>query len=160
MTEKTTQSVDEAIEQVADEAEEGLTEVKESLAKAQRSMEHAKKAIQGAAGKARDTAAVAAEKARASLDEARKSLGEAREKMGGLATKTRDLERRAGKAGAEGLANGEKLGRVVRSDDHPQPGGDAAAGQRVELRGFAGQHHLERRVQCQSGLPGGAAGAQ
>ena len=36
MSEKTAQSVDEAIEQVADEAAEGLDEVKESLTKAQK----------------------------------------------------------------------------------------------------------------------------
>ena len=63
MNEKIAESVDEAIEQVADQAGEGLEEVKESLAKAQRSMESAKAAIQGAAGKARETGAVAAEKA-------------------------------------------------------------------------------------------------
>ena len=63
MNEKTADSVDEAIEEVADQTEEGLEEVKESLAKAQRSMENAKAALHDAAGKARDTAAVAAEKA-------------------------------------------------------------------------------------------------
>jgi ElaB/YqjD/DUF883 family membrane-anchored ribosome-binding protein len=50
-------SVDEAIEEVVDEAEGGLGEVKDSLAKAQQSMEKAKVAMQGAYGKARDRVA-------------------------------------------------------------------------------------------------------
>ena len=68
-------NVDDAIEEVAEEASDGLSAVKESLAKAQHSMEQAKSAMQDAYGKAKDTAGVASDRAKVYLEDAKKYLG-------------------------------------------------------------------------------------
>ena len=83
-------SVDEAIDEVAEEATAGLSGVKDSLAKAQASMENAKAAMQDAYGKAKEKGGVAADRAKVYMDDAKKYMGEAREKMGSVAAKSRE----------------------------------------------------------------------
>ena len=83
-------SVDEAIDEVAEETSAGLSGVKDSLAKAQASMESARTAMQDAYGKAKEKGQVAADHAKVYLEDAKRYLNEAREKMGALAARSRE----------------------------------------------------------------------
>jgi ElaB/YqjD/DUF883 family membrane-anchored ribosome-binding protein len=89
MVEKKT-TVDEAIEQVADQAEGDLSGVKEALAKASQAMDNARSTMQDAYGKARERGHDAAGRTKVYLDDAKRHLGEARDKVSTVAVKGRE----------------------------------------------------------------------
>ncbi len=90
MVEKPKRSVDEAIEESAQEASEGLEGVKEALSRAEEAVEGARSAIEDAEGKPREGTLHAVERARVYLDEAKRYLTKAAQAMGRMAGAARD----------------------------------------------------------------------
>lgn len=90
MAEKKGKTVDEAIEQVAEDAAGSMTGFKDAIEKAQQAMESARTSMKDVYGSAVEMTHEAAEKTHHYMGEAKKHLNEAREAMSKLATKTRD----------------------------------------------------------------------
>ena len=90
MAEKKAKTVDEAIEQVAEDSAQGMGGFKDALAKAQQAMESARTSMKDVYGSAVEKTHEAAEKTHHYMVEAKKHLNEARDAMSELAAKTRE----------------------------------------------------------------------